>query len=495
MVIETQKTSWGKIEWLHKPVNLKESMSVGVVVVDPKAKELEHVHFSDEQCLITLSGEGVDYINGKPFEPNQWRANYFPVGCTHYSENIGEEPLVQLLISNPIKEKCGFNQNSDKLLEEEVESLGLTEGELERYIGMYIASFDGSSIPETKFPMMFFTKDYKKLYTHLLPESCCDRCSLKEDGHICERSMEHYLSEIKNRKAVDIDTIICPRGKLTILCEVNLAGSIIGYLQCGFFEAHSDIVESTLNGIIKMINEISTGIKMECKEAVFMYAIDEGSSRLADEAEKQNLMKVALEKSQNRLLSLDINNHFLFNTLTAIAALAMKDGSIKTYNAIQELSDMFRGKLQKSGEMVSLETDIENTKNYISLMKLRMYDDVKVLINIPEECKKVKIPYNFMQPIIENSLIHGFEKTFGRPFALRIQASKNEYYLELEIEDNGCGMDMATLKKLKELAYSNETHGIGMVYSILKQTYGDNFKVSVSSKEKQGTKFKISIPC
>lgn len=495
IVKDIQTTSWGKIEWIHRPEDNAGNMSIGIVSINPNTRQLEHVHFSDEQCLVALQGQGVDYINGSPVDTDLWGANYFPVGSTHFTENNSDEPLIQLLVSCPIGGNLSYNRSFDEdRLQEEIRELKLPQESMEQYIKRFVEDFDWDLITDTEFPLTVFSPDGKALAYRSIPEGCLSCCKLSEENVACAVSLEHYLNEIKGRKPISFDTVICPHERLVIIYEITIENAIVGYIQGGYFGHYSDLVDSTLDGIIQIVMEIAKGIKYECKDKMIKYALEDGFLKLADEAEKNAVMEIALEKSKSRLLTLDINNHFLFNTLTAIAALAMKDGSAKTYDAILDLSAMFRGKLQKAGSLVDLEFDMENIRAYISLMKLRFYNEVKTYINVPEDCKKLKIPYNLIQPIVENSLIHGFKTDFGKPFVLKIACRRNEKELLIIVEDNGIGMDTETLKHLCDSAGTGESHGLSMVHTLLEQVYKKGFRVSVHSEIKKGTKFTIAAP-
>lgn len=492
---DVQNTSWGRIEWLHRPEKNDENISIGIVTVEPMVKQLEHIHFSDEQCLITVSGEGIDYINGKPVETNIWKANYFPVGSAHYTENVKDEPLRQILVSSPVKTSLHTDNNFDEEnLNRDLDSLNLSEEYFDKYIKRFIEDFNWSSMGNIEFPICLLSSDFKTLYSDGIPEMCGRVCGMYGEKGLCEKSMEHYVHEIKGRKNIRFDTIVCHNERLVILHEINLRGRCVGYLQCGFFENHDDMVDSTLAGILKIVAGIAEGIKYECKEKIIKYALEDGLIQLAEEQEKNNLMELTLEKTKSRLLTLDINNHFLFNTLTAIGALAIKDGSIQTYNAILDLSDMFRGKLQKSGSMVELDFDMDNIRTYINLMKLRLYNDVEVRVDIPQDLRKLKVPYNLIQPIVENSMIHGFRESMGRMFFIEIKCSSKDGQLIIIVKDNGCGMDKEQLEKLRKSARGQERHGLSMVYTMLKETYKTGFKVSVSSIVNKGTEFTIVLP-
>ncbi|MFQ8601592.1 MAG: histidine kinase [Anaerovoracaceae bacterium] len=492
---DVQITSWGKIDWLHRPKDADANISIGIVTVNPMVKQLEHIHFSDEQCLITISGEGIDYINGKPIETNIWGANYFPVGCAHYTENTKAEPLKQILISSPIKNAVSYGRNFDEdNLNKELSSLNISDEYIDKYMEKFTEEFDWNLAGDIEFPICFFSANLEALSSEEIPEICSKVCDVSKSNVICEKSLEHYVHEIRERKDIRFDTIVCPYERFVILYEINLMGKIIGYLQCGYFKNHVDIVESTLDGILKVVSGIAEGIRYECKEKIIKYALEDGLIQLAEEREKNNLMELTLEQNSSRLLTLDINNHFLFNTLTAIGALAIKDGSMQTYNAILDLSAMFRGKLQKSGTMVELEFDMDNIKTYIALMKLRLYSDVDVRIDIPDNCKGLKVPYNMIQPIVENSMIHGFKENLGRLFLIEIKCEKNKEKLIITVSDNGCGMNKAQLENLRDSACGEEPHGLSMVYTLLKKVYKSGFKVSVNSRINKGTEFIVILP-
>ena len=163
------------------------------------------------------------------------------------------------------------------------------------------------------------------------------------------------------------------------------------------------------------------------------------------------------------------------------------------YQSIVNLSALFRNQLQKTGSIVTLEAELQAQKTYMELMKLRFRDRINTSVRIDEECRHIKIPFNTLQPFIENSFVHAFQGS-GREWNLKIHCRKQNHKAEIRIQDNGIGMNADVLKQMREALQDPKTGGTGMSCAMLKKEYGNRFEVSLESTWGKGTTFTIILP-
>ena len=102
--MKIQRTDWGYIEWrhIHDENDKKQLMDIRISVVLPGKSQPKHTHYSEEQMLYVMSGEGIHIINGKKHHKKAGEFVYIDGGATHETHNIGDEPLRELLVSNPV---------------------------------------------------------------------------------------------------------------------------------------------------------------------------------------------------------------------------------------------------------------------------------------------------------------------------------------------------------------------------------------------------------
>ncbi len=212
------------------------------------------------------------------------------------------------------------------------------------------------------------------------------------------------------------------------------------------------------------------------------------------------VMKEKLNTKQAQLenLQAQINPHFLYNTLDCINWKAMANGQEEISQMIQSLSRMFRFSLGKGEKEVNLEKEVENVRNYLLLQKKRFEDKLIYLIDIPEEVMEYKVIKFFLQPLVENSILHGIQTRTEKGY-VGITAKVEDELLVISIWDNGVGIDKASIEKILEGSSTGENkkfygHGIYNVNERLKMRYGIVSALHFENRKNGGTKVTIRIP-
>jgi len=205
-----------------------------------------------------------------------------------------------------------------------------------------------------------------------------------------------------------------------------------------------------------------------------------------------------LRDAELKMLQAQINPHFLFNTLNCIAQNAMLENADKTYELLLCASDMLRYNLQQIDKPVKIREELENLKRYVHIQNERYGEKIKFLLErVDEGVQDLLIPCLTLQPIVENSIIHGFENS-GRQGVITVCGVIRGEVVELTITDNGEGMDAATLEKIRnseEGGAKGHSTGIGIKNVIyrLRLFYGEDVFMMESEKGK-GTRTILRIP-
>ncbi|MEH7250952.1 sensor histidine kinase [Neobacillus niacini] len=209
-------------------------------------------------------------------------------------------------------------------------------------------------------------------------------------------------------------------------------------------------------------------------------------------------------KAELDMLQAQINPHFLFNVLNSIRMKVLGKGDQESANMISSLSKLLRMTIDKNKETITFREEIQIVLDYINIMNMRQKEQVKVEIDVHEEANTLMIPRFILQPIIENSIIHGLNKRAG---TIVVSTERRENQLVIIIEDNGQGMDEASLSQLKsKINHSNctenshETHnkgfsslGLSNVYERMFITFGKSFTMDIKSLPGAGTKVILTI--
>ena len=156
------------------------------------------------------------------------------------------------------------------------------------------------------------------------------------------------------------------------------------------------------------------------------------------------------------------------------------------------LARMLRYSLKQNNEMIYLEDAVNYIRNYLTFQKVRFRERVKFEINISEDIKKIKLPFMTIQPIIENSILHGLEpKADGG--IIKIHGYKLEEDAVIQVSDNGVGINNQRLDSIKN-SKEPSCLGISNVNKRLIHYYGSKYCLGIDSEVGIGTKVTIRIP-
>lgn len=205
------------------------------------------------------------------------------------------------------------------------------------------------------------------------------------------------------------------------------------------------------------------------------------------------------------MLQAQINPHFLFNVLNSIRMKVMKRGDPDSAKMIGSLSMLLRMTISREEDEIFLHEEIDLVSHYVSLMNLRQKEEAALQLDIDPEAFLLKVPRFFLQPLVENALIHGLSQ---KPGTISIRAVVEEKVIVLTIEDNGRGMDSSELSSLTrkisleaeslpgkaELKDSFSGMGLHNVVERMRILFGGEFAIEVSSIAGEGTAIRMFIP-
>ncbi|WP_372630033.1 sensor histidine kinase [Cohnella sp.] len=159
-------------------------------------------------------------------------------------------------------------------------------------------------------------------------------------------------------------------------------------------------------------------------------------------------MKLATRESQWKALQAQINPHFMFNTLQTIGSVALDEGNDELVRMTHSLSDMLRYSL-KPGDRASLRDEIRNVEDYLWIQTFRFEDKLTSRIKAPDEALRWSVPKLFLQPLVENAILHGLEPAKHRG-EVELRCSLEGGRLRIVISDNGVGIAPERLSRLQE---------------------------------------------
>ena len=223
--------------------------------------------------------------------------------------------------------------------------------------------------------------------------------------------------------------------------------------------------------------------------------------RLLTEIKKQ---EKELHVSEMNMLISQIKPHFLYNTLDTIYMLARINGEKTTMKMIQALSGYLRLSLSKGGDMVTVEDELDNVKNYLEIQKIRNEDLFSYEISCQPEVENRWTLKLILQPLAENAIKYGFCDIFEGGL-IRIDVRELSGRLTFSVYNNGKPMDKEIAEKINALgkvpvpemkkAFPDKQKGYGVINiaTRLRLKYGDQVEFGYEVLE-EGTRCVIKLP-
>lgn len=210
------------------------------------------------------------------------------------------------------------------------------------------------------------------------------------------------------------------------------------------------------------------------------------------------LMKLQEEKrlSEIHALQMQINPHFIYNTLTSIKFMAWQGNKEKQIQTIDAFIQLLRNTLSNTDEVVDVACEIENVKNYVQIQTTRYGDKIHVHYFISKECYAYQMLKMILQPFIENAFFHAFNGIDEG--TIDVFGKIKEDRMIFEIIDNGVGMEQSQVKEMLHVNTDKGRHftGIGIqnVNDRIQLLYGKEYGVVISSNIGKGTIVTITLP-
>lgn len=201
--------------------------------------------------------------------------------------------------------------------------------------------------------------------------------------------------------------------------------------------------------------------------------------------------EIRKKESEIMALNLQLNPHFLYNTLNIVNLMALEDGNDEVSKMLISLSEMLRYTFRNRQELVTFEEEYRWIRNYISIMQVRYEGRFKPCYEVEENVMEKKLPKLLLQPLVENSIIHGFK---GRESGgiVTLSAALRKERLVIIVRDNGRGMDPRELEAAMHGDHSRI--GLGNAVRRLQLIYGGEGSLEVETCPGEGTEIVISIP-
>lgn len=322
---------------------------------------------------------------------------------------------------------------------------------------------------------------------------------VNESGNIKQTEFSKYIPSFDAYITLTIDNseFLSSINQYSILYFIIL---VIGVIACiiVFF-----IIRRTTKPMRMLIEKMKTVVSGDFKDEIPV----QGSGEVRELTIAYNYMLEGLNAYVNQLMELQeqkrlseihalqmqINPHFVYNTLTSFKFMIWQQDSETLIQAIDAFIKLLRETLGNTDEIVSVEKEIENLKNYVFIQKIRFGKKVNVNYMIQDACKHLMIPKMILQPFIENAFFHAFQDSESGVIDVCGRIRKDK--LVFEVIDNGSGLpENLQLNPTEEKGKKFSGIGITNVHERIQLLYGKDYGVHVSSTKGRGTIIQITLP-
>jgi|GEM_PF-1842498 len=274
---------------------------------------------------------------------------------------------------------------------------------------------------------------------------------------------------------------------------------ILTIFACGFALFVSESITSPIQRLIAQMKKVKDGslkvekvIERKDEIGELINNFYQMINRINELVIKVYEEEIARKNAEINLLYMQLNPHFLYNTLDTINALAELNRNKDISLLAVSLAKFLRMNMSLNKSLVTVEQEIEHVKYYLTIMKIRFNDKLDYKIKVDEELNKILVPKHLILPFVENSIVHGFENKKENA-RIVIKVEEHNERIRIEIIDNGKGIQPQKLEDIKR-HLQKESIGIHNVLKRLEIFYKENYYFDISSKFGYWTKVTVEIP-
>jgi sensor histidine kinase YesM len=208
--------------------------------------------------------------------------------------------------------------------------------------------------------------------------------------------------------------------------------------------------------------------------------------------------KLLLDHAEYKALQAQVNPHFLYNTLETMSSIAASQQCNTVSSLCKALSNIFRYSIDMKDSLSTIEREIIHIKNYMYVMNVRLQNSIDFDVNIDNSLLSESVPIISIQPLVENSILHGLKDKRGDK-KIKIEVKGSEESIEISVIDNGIGMDAEVINsqiKISEFEVLEKSASIGLcnINARVKLLFGENYGVIVNSIVGEGSKVSLCVP-
>ena len=288
---------------------------------------------------------------------------------------------------------------------------------------------------------------------------------------------------------------------------IQIALIYAGFLVLAFLFANvlAHSITGRLSSVIRQMQTVRHGppTPMESPEAHdeigdLIDTYNYMTRKMDELMDKQAKAAEDLRIAEFNSLQAQINPHFLYNTMDMINWMALQGQTEEISHAVQSLSRFYKLTLSRKKGISTIARELEHVTIYVQLQNMRYHDSMELITDIPDELYEYQIPKLTLQPVVENSILHGILEKESKSGTIVITGWMEDEDVILLVSDDGVGIPPEILSRILSGNGNSQSGGTNIaVYNThrrLQILYGSDYGLTYSSKPGEGTEVEIRFP-
>lgn len=282
-----------------------------------------------------------------------------------------------------------------------------------------------------------------------------------------------------------------------VIIAVIIFCSIVGIVMALLL---SDNISYPIRKLVKSMSTVQSGnfdISLEYKrndEFAYLFNTYKKMVREIKELiDKLYISEVKKKEAELKSLQAQINPHFLYNTLDSVNWMALELDATNISTMVTSLSNFFRYSLSKGNNIITLGDEKIQVESYLKIQKIRFQEKLDYCIDFDKDILDYLTVKLILQPIVENSILHGINKMRGKGF-ISVTGLLKDKIVEIKIRDNGAGADVEELNHILEEKGNSTSFAIKNVNDRIRHYFGNEFGIRFLGNEDSGVTVLIRFP-
>lgn len=283
---------------------------------------------------------------------------------------------------------------------------------------------------------------------------------------------------------------------LVVILTIVLAGTV--FLGSVFSDLFSKPVKSLVKAMGDFEGDSSGFVYQPVRGTKEISALSDSFEHMAVRIqklmEKVRQEEITLRKTELKALQAQINPHFLYNTLDAIAWMCEAGRNEDAVEMVNALARLFRISISRGHELIPIEKELQHAQSYLHIQNFRYKNQFQYTFDVDESCLQYYCNKITLQPIIENAIYHGMDRMVDEGL-IQIGIHQTEDKIIFTVTDNGVGMTEEQCEEvLKKEPGDRAGIGIKNVNDRIKIYFGEQYGLVIESELDEGTRVTITMP-